>query len=200
MTVVSIREVTKSRCVITLDNEESFVLYKGELSKLELTEGKELSDSSYDRIMHEILPKRAKLRGLNLLKSRPYTEAQLRTKYEQGGYPASVIDSAIDYIKQLHCIDDYEYCRTYFTYHSASKSRRRMILDLVQKGVDKETVHRALDDVIGAGDMSDEEDLIRKLLAKKHYDSDNASYEERQKMKAFLYNKGFSVDIIGRYV
>lgn len=200
MTVVSIREVTKSRCVITLDNEESFVLYKGELSKLELAEGKELSDSSYDRIMHEILPKRAKLRGLNLLKSRPYTEAQLRTKYEQGGYPASVIDSAIDYIKQLHCIDDYEYCRTYFTYHSASKSRRRMILDLVQKGVDKETVHRALDDVIGAGDMSDEEDLIRKLLAKKHYDSDKASYEERQKMKAFLYNKGFSVDIIGRYV
>lgn len=200
MTVVSIREVTKSRCVITLDNEESFVLYKGELSKLELAEGKELSDSSYDRIMHEILPKRAKLRGLNLLKSRPYTEAQLRTKYEQGGYPASVIDSAIDYIKQLHCIDDYEYCRTYFTYHSASKSRRRMILDLVQKGVDKETVHRALDDVIGSGDMSDEEDLIRKLLAKKHYDSDKASYEERQKMKAFLYNKGFSVDIIGRYV
>lgn len=200
MTVVSIREVTKSRCVITLDNEESFVLYKGELSKLELAEGKELSDSSYDRIMHEILPKRAKLRGLNLLKSRPYTEAQLRTKYEQGGYPASVIDSAIDYIKQLHCIDDYEYCRTYFTYHSASKSRRRMILDLVQKGVDKETVHRALDDVIGAGDMSDEEDLIHKLLAKKHYDSDKASYEERQKMKAFLYNKGFSVDIIGRYV
>lgn len=200
MTVVSIREVTKSRCVITLDNEESFVLYKGELSKLELAEGKELPDSSYDRIMHEILPKRAKLRGLNLLKSRPYTEAQLRAKYEQGGYPASVIDSAIDYIKQLHCIDDYEYCRTYFIYHSASKSRRRMILDLVQKGVDKETVQRALDDVIGAGDMSDEEDLIRKLLAKKHYDSETASYEEKQKMKAFLYNKGFSIDVIGRHV
>ena len=54
---------------IYIDNEFAFVLYKGELKTYHICENKVISDSVYDSIMHELLPKRAKLRCMNLLKS-----------------------------------------------------------------------------------------------------------------------------------
>ena len=39
---------------------------------------------------------------------------------------------------------------------------------------------------------------MEKLLAKKNYDKENADYREKQKMGAFLYRKGFSLDNIAK--
>ena len=41
---------------------------------------------------------------------------------------------------------------------------------------------------------------IKKLLEKKHYSSQDATYEESQKMIGFLYRKGFSLDKIYKAV
>jgi len=196
MTVDKIDNIDKSRCRITLDNGDSFVLYKGELIKLHLTEGEEVDSSVISRIMDEILPKRAKLRGLNLVKNRPYTEYQLRQKYNMGGYPDAVTDIAIDYLKRMHLVDDYEYCRVFMTYKSANKSQKRMINDLMLKGVNRDTIENVMNELKDNGDMTREEELIEKLLLKKHYNRDEASYEERQKMMSYLYNKGFQIDLI----
>lgn len=196
MNIEEIIELPKGRRKIVIDDGTTFILYRGELGGLNIEVNSELSKESYDRIMNEILPKRAKLRGLNLLKSRPYTEWQLRQKYIDGGYPEAVIDTAIDYIKEMHCIDDYEYCRTYITYRSKDRSRKRLYLDLVNKGVNKDTIERAMNSVIEDGDISGEEELIKRLMEKRHYNPEAAEYEERQKMIQYLYGKGFSMDLI----
>ena len=70
MTVTDIKEVTKSRVKIEIDRESSFVLYKGELRIYGIREGQDLTEENYNLIMKEVLPKRAKLRAMNLLKSR----------------------------------------------------------------------------------------------------------------------------------
>ncbi len=196
MIVQEISILPNGRRKILLDNEESFVLYRGELSKLHIAENEELSESDYNKISQEILPKRAKLRGLNLLKSRPYTEYELRKKYEDGGYPFDAIDDAVQYLKGLHLIDDREYCRIYMTYKSASKSRKRMYNDLLQKGVSREDIEFAMEELEYQGDMQPEKELIEKLIRKRHYDRENASFEDRQKMMAYLYGKGFSSELI----
>ncbi len=106
MRIVSLRPLNNKRYMVTLDSGENFALYKGELAKYNIREDDILPDSVYELLMNEILPKRARLRGLNLLKSRPYTEWQLRKKYSEGGYPDRIVDSAIEYLKGLHLIDD----------------------------------------------------------------------------------------------
>lgn len=196
MIVQEISILPNGRRKILLDNEESFVLYRGELSKLHIAENEELSESDYNKILQEILPKRAKLRGLNLLKSRPYTEYEIRKKYEDGGYPFDAIDDAVQYLKGLHLIDDREYCRIYMTYKSASKSRKRMYNDLLQKGVSREDIEFVMEELEYQGDMQPEKELIEKLIRKRHYDRENASFEDRQKMMAYLYGKGFSSELI----
>lgn len=196
MRIDSIEEMPKGRRRICLDTGEKLVLYSNELSKLRILEDKELDEKVYSTIMKDILPRRAKLRGLNLLKSRPYTEWQLRNKYVEGGYPESVIEQAIEYLKGYHYIDDYEYCHTYITYKSLSRSRRRIVNDLLQKGISKDVIYSAMNSLEEMGDLTDESDIIGKLLEKKHYNSECASYEDRQKMMSYLYSKGFNMDTI----
>ena len=142
--------------------------------------------------------KRAKMRVLNLLQRRPYTEYELRTKLSDSGYEDEIISATIEYIVSLNLIDDYKYAEDYIAYNSTRKSRKRIMYDLYQKGVPKDVISSALDRVIEDGDYADEEQLIRKFMAKRHYDATTATYEETQKMRAYLYGKGFDSDTIGQ--
>ena len=142
--------------------------------------------------------KKAKLRLLNLLQRRAYTEYELRNKLDTSGFEQDVIDEAMTYVAELGLTDDLKYCRDFIAYGSARKSRKRLAADLRQKGVPKDVIDEAMQAVIKDGDMADEEELIRKLMDKRHYDRDEATFEETQKMKAYLYGKGFDPDAIGR--
>ena len=104
MLVTQVTELSKSRSKVYIDQEFAFVLYKGELRLYHIKEGQQLSEEDYRTIMQEVLPKRAKLRAMNLLQGREYTTAQLRTKLQQGFYPAEIIEQAIAYVAGFHYI------------------------------------------------------------------------------------------------
>ena len=70
----------------------------------------------------------------------------------------------------------------------------------MRKGVDKQIILSAFAQLMQEQDEDTEEELIRQYLVKKHYDRSSASYEERRKMIAFLYRKGFLLDKIYKIV
>ena len=74
--MTKIEELSKSRSKVYIDQEFAFVLYKGEFRLYHVREGEAIEPCDYETIMKEVLPKRAKLRAMNLLKSREYTTAQ----------------------------------------------------------------------------------------------------------------------------
>lgn len=192
MQITQITELSKTRSKVYIDQEFAFVLYKGELRLYHICEGAELSEQDYRQIMQEVLPKRAKLRALNLLKSREYTEAQLRIKLEQGLYPGKVINEALEYVASFHYIDDLRYAVSYITYHEESKSRRRIEQDLQRKGIPREVMERAWQSWEENGGQKDDLQIIQKLLEKKHFDPETADYKEQQRIAAYLMRKGFS--------
>ena len=185
---------------IYIDNEFAFVIYRGELRTYHICENEEISKEVYDSIMNELLPKRAKLRCMNLLKSRDYTEYQLRTKLKQGLYPESVIDEALDYIKSYGYVDDLRYAKAYIHYAGGTKSIRKIETELKSKGISKEIIDKAYQECEESDELVNEEVLIAKYLEKKHYDRDNATMEERRKIIGFLYRKGFPLDKIYKVV
>ncbi len=73
MTVTGIEAISKSRSKVFLDGEFAFVLYKGELRKYQMKEGSELQEDILEELQTQVLPKRAKLRAMNLLKNSQYT-------------------------------------------------------------------------------------------------------------------------------
>jgi len=194
--VTEIEQLCKSRYKVSIDGSFRFVLYRNELKTYRIKEGESIPVETIEQILTAALPKRAKLRCMNLLKSRAYTEYQIREKLRQGFYPETVIEEAVAYIKSFHYIDDERYAENYILYYSESKSRGRIEADLLKKGIDRELIRKAYEKEMAEEDLPEEKSLIQTILEKKHYDSESADYEMKQKMAAFLFRRGFSSDCI----
>ena len=165
MIVTEIVELSKKKVRVCVDDDICFALYKSELGKLAVEKDVELSRETYDRIMNEVLPKRAKLRCMNLLKSRDYTEYQLAMKLRQGLYPEEIIDGAVAYVASYGYVDDIRYARSYIECAGRSKSRRQIENELtMRKGISKENVRRAYAQCSEDDSVADEEEVIHRLL------------------------------------
>lgn len=198
MIVTQLISLSNGRYRVCVEEEISFVLYRGELRHLGIREGEELSEESLREIQEEILPKRAKKRAMNLLQKRDYTAAGLREKLRSGDYPESSIEAAITYVESYGYIDDLRYARDFILYHLDKKSRTRIEQDLLRKGIDRKLVRDVFAELEAEGTTPDEEMMIDILLQKKKYDAKTATRQEKQRMYAILYRKGFRSDAINK--
>lgn len=196
MKVTRILELSKSRSKVYIDEEFAFVLYKGELRLYHVREGEELSEEDYNKIILEVLPKRAKLRAMNLLMGREYTREELRRKLASGCYPEQIIEDALEYVESYRYIDDGRYALSYITYHEEDKNRRQIEQKLMQKGISKDTLEKAWQEWEEKGGRQNEQEMIEKLLQKRHYMRETADIKEQQRTYAFLMRKGFSSEAI----
>lgn len=196
MVVTKISEISKSRMQVMIDNEFAFVLYKGELRIYHLKEGEEISEGAYKEIMETVLPRRAKLRAMNLLKSRAYTEKQLADKLKQGGYPEEIVRKAVSYVSSFGYINDRQYAADFIEYNKENKSRTWIFNALMRKGIGKEIIQEVWEENAGNEDKSLEYEQILSWMKKKNFNAGEATYEETQKFCAFLYRKGFQIDTI----
>ncbi len=189
--IYRIEDYKANRKLVYLDEDApAFCLYSKEIRQFELKEGEELTESVYGEIL-AILTKRARERCLYLLDDMARTEQQIRRKLKDGYYPEEAIDFAIAYCKEKHYIDDLDYAKRFIASKSSSLSRRMMEQKLYEKGIDKETVSRAIHD----SDVS-EEGTIRTFIKKKYGDITGLGYDERQKLIRKLLTKGFAYDAI----
>ena len=199
MRVTEIREFDKKRSEVRTDEALRFVIYRPEIRKYELAEGEEITQETLDEILKELLPKRAKLRAMNLLKARDYTEARLREKLTEGGYPDPVVEEAIDYVKSYHYVDDARYTGDFIRSRMQRASRRKITADLMQRGIDPELIEQTMEELYSDGLLACEDpeiSQIRHYMTKKHFDPETATYEDRQKFMASMARKGFSSDSI----
>lgn len=191
MQIEAIVPLDKRRSKVLTDEDFAFVLYKGELRKYEIEEGLKLSEEVYDRILHEVLFKRAKERVLYLLKSKDRTELEIRRKLKEGYYPEEAIKYALSFLKEYHFIDDNNYGRRYIRTYAEKKSRKQLEFELRGKGLDRETIDLLLEEC-----QVSEEEQVRRYLTKKGYNREKTPAKEQAKLASALARKGFSYDVI----
>ena len=131
MRITSIVPEGRKGFLVSVDGECAFVLYQKELAGYRIREGGELSEETFSEITRKVLPRRAKLRCMHLLKSRSYTRKQLEDKLRLGKYPENAIEEAIAYVQSFGYVDDAAYAESYSD-HPISRS----ILEAYDKRVD----------------------------------------------------------------
>ncbi len=198
MQVTDVVELSKARSKIYIDREFAFVLYKGELRQYGIAPGQEFAPEDYEEIMNVLLPKRAKLRAMNLLTKRTYTTAQLRRKLEEGFYPEGVIEQALEYVASFHYTDDLRYATDFIEYRRSTMGRRRIEQELYRKGISPQTVQQAWLQCEETDGEEDESAVIKQLLHKKGYCAECADMNEKRRMFAFLVRKGFGTEQISK--
>ncbi len=180
----------KSRVKVYLQEEKpAFALYAKEVKQYELKEGEELTEELYERILSEVLIKRAQCRALYLLADYARTEYQLRKKLAEGFYPPEAVDSAVEYVKKYHYLDDAYYAENFAENRTRKKSRRMVELELRKRGIDRETAREAVQKL-----EIPEKDTIRSLILKKFPEPEKAETGEILKLLRSLTSKGFPYD------
>ena len=195
--VTSIKELTKKRRLVYINYEPAFAVYTVELRKFGIKENGVVSKEAFDTLVDEVLAKRATVKAMALLKNKDYTRKGLEDKLKEGYYPDRCIEHALEYVSRFGYINDERFAENYVNFKAGNKTRRQIELKLKQKGVDVDIISRVCDEFYE--DNSDIElEQAKAFIEKKHIDIENADYKELQKVKAALYRKGFSMDIINK--
>ena len=194
MIIREIVPVTKQKSRVVTDEDFSFVLYKGELSRYGLEAGRELPPAIFEEIYREILVKRAKMRAMHLLTRADYTEVALRRKLDQGGYTPGAVEEAVAYVKGWNYLDDARYARNYLEAVRGRESRRRAEAKLMEKGVSRQI----LKDLAEEDGGEPETGMILELLQKKCPDPEAADDAQKRRLYGWLARRGFrNEDILG---
>ena len=107
--ITGYENIGKGKYRTTFDNGTTCVLYRTEAVRYSIMEGAFISEADYEKLITEVVGKRAKKRALHLLEQMDRSERKLREKLTQGGYPDCCVDAAIDYVKSFHYLDDYSF-------------------------------------------------------------------------------------------
>lgn len=193
MMVISITPVDKRKSKVFLEEGFAFVLYRGEIERYDIEEGKELEEAVYQSILDEVLLGRAKERALYLLKTSGKPEHWMRKKLTEAGYPREAVEYAMGFLKEYHLVDDRAYAESYVRFYRGKKSSRQLAYELHQKGIAKEYI----EEVMGGLEVDDVENA-RQLISRRIKGKTGISYDEKARLTAYLARRGYSYEVINQ--
>ena len=138
-------------------------------------------------VEHKELLIKGKKRALRLLERKDYSRKELWNRLLKDGYEEAVTEEIISYIDGYHYLDDIRVAGNYIRGKKEYKSKRELEFLLKQKGINNED------------GIAQEELAIARQLQKYHASEEqlvDMSYEEKQKIAAKLYRKGFDSEKI----
>lgn len=133
----------------------------------------------------------AKKQCLNILKQSDKTEKQLRQRLKEGGFPPFAVEGAIAYAASYHYINDERYVANYLEVSKGKKSRKKMEMDLMQRGADRELILQCMGNV----ELDDEKtayELLKKKMAGKNWNDP----KQQRRMMQYLVGQGYSYETI----
>ncbi|MCR5283116.1 MAG: recombination regulator RecX [Lachnospiraceae bacterium] len=191
MLVTKIEEADSRRVKVFLDGEYAFPLYRSELSSYGIKEGEQITEPQYQTLFDEVLQKRVRLRAMNLLTKRPYTEAGLRQKLRDSLYPPVLVENGIAYVSRFGYLNDENYLRDYVESLSGKYSTRVIRNKLLQKGISQELIDTYFANL--QDDLQKEEgELLDALIQKRCKGALPADPKDMAKLMRYLAGKGFS--------
>ena len=178
----------KTRCSVYVDGRFYCGIKLEVAVKYRLKAGMEIDRSELDKIQLETEKLQAMDKALTHISATPKTQKQLRDFLAKKGYVEAVIDCVMDKMRYYGYADDAEYCKTYVSSVSG-KSKRAIEMELLKRGVDKQTVSEALADY-----EDDGEEIL--LLLKKYLRGKELTKENIYKGCRYLISKGYGYDAV----
>lgn len=138
---------------------------------------------------------KGKKRALRLLERKDYSRKELKERLLKDGYEDAMVEQIISYVDSYHYLDDVRVAGSFIRGRKEHKSKKELEYLLKQKGISEEDISCAMEAHYKNEDgIAQEEVAISKQLRKYKIEEDGLeemSYEEKQKIAAKLYRKGF---------
>ena len=135
--------------------------------------------------------KRASAKAMRLLETMSRTEKGLTEKLRQAGFSESAIQEGVAYVRSFGYLNDRRFAEGFISARISCRSRQKILQELMQKGVDRQTALEAWDEICSL-EEPDEKAMIRDLLEKKYKDLDPQNEKELRRAIGFLQRRGFT--------
>lgn len=190
----------KGRLSVFVDGQ--FVIGVGEAvaADLGLRVGREMTAEKLREVAGAEEVHKATEAALGLLEVRARATREIETRLKQKGYEDDVIAQVVEKLRQLELLDDSQFAAQWVEARarlggSRPIGRQRLRTELFQKGVGKDEIAQAVEQVSD----EDERALARAAASKKvrRVPTDpDALRAERQKLMGFLQRRGFGWDVV----
>ena len=177
---------------IFLDGKFAFGVDEEVVSKLRLEKGESLTEKRISEISAGKSENEAKEAALRFLSFRRRTEKEIKDKLKQKGFDDKVVGSTVEKLKTYDLINDHEFATAWIKERLAYKPRGKRLLrqELWKKGIQKDVIDRAIEELCRDEDQSALEVLEK---AKKRYQRLEPEVASRR-MYGLLMRRGFSYD------
>ena len=196
MIITKLDKVGTKQVRLFFDEEKYCLLYYNEIRRLGFHEQDEIGQEEFEEL-NKLLLHRAKLKAMSLLKYQDRTKKELKERLMRAEFPEFITEGAVAYVESFGYINDDAYIRNFIDSRKDKKSRREIYALLRQKGVDMNRVEEIMEEMYE--EHSDQE-AIRELLRKKHWDFACTDPKEKQKIYGYLVRKGFRYEDIRQVI
>ncbi len=197
MIITKLEKAEKSKVRIYIDEKFAFILTEKELEKLSLEEGQSILPEQYEKLIELLIYPKAIDKALLILKFMDRCEQELRMRLSREEYRDEIIDRVIEYVKHYGYLNDERFATAYVRSRKNRKSKMMIRNELQQKGINKDLIQTVFDTEYEAEASEDAEMIaIRKAIEKKTKNPQGLSAEEKQKLIASLYRKGYDLSKI----
>lgn len=196
ITAVTPQKRDDARMNIEIDGKFAFGLHVDIVLGNYLAVGTELSAEKIAELQSEDQVKKAITAALNLISFRPRASGELQRKLREKGYSADAAEAAVGRMLELGYLNDADFADRWIENRQEHKPRSRMMLqqELMQKGIDRETISEALEET-EIDEFGDALEIARKK-ASSMSGLDQQTRDRR--LSGFLGRRGYGFDVIRR--
>lgn len=190
ITALTLQKKNRQRINVFLDGEFAFGLDR--LVAGWLNTGQEISDERIAELKSADDRELAFQSALHLLKYRPRTESEMRSRLLQKSISPQVVEEVIERLKRNQMLDDRRFTIEWIENRSEFKPRGRRLLEfeLRQHGVEQEIIQDSLAEV-------DDGQLAYQAAARRVRKYQELEWSEfRIKLARYLSQRGFQYDTI----
>jgi regulatory protein len=190
ITAITNQKRNAERVNIFLDGRYAFSMTL--TAAANLTVGQTLTEQQQANLEREAELSKAVEKAVRFVSYRPRSETELRQHLRRKQLDDALIEEVIARLRRYNYLNDDEFAAYWVEQRESFKPRSPMALrqELRQKGVDSETIDRAVDDI-------DELDAARRAAEKRLNQLARLPYDQfRAKLGGYLQRRGFSYSVI----
>jgi len=190
ITALTLQKKNRQRINVFLDGEFAFGLDR--LVAGWLNTGQEISDEKIAELKSADAREVAFQSALHLLKYRPRTESEIRSRLLKKSISPQVVEEVIERLKRNQMLDDHRFTIEWIENRSELRPRGRRLLEfeLRKHGVDQEIIQDSLAEI-------DDEQLAYQAAARRVRKYQDLEWSEfRIKLARYLSQRGFQYDTI----
>ena len=191
VTALKVQKRNPNRVNVYLDGDFAFGLSRIVAGWLQV--GQVLDDQKIEELKSKDTGEVAYQKALQFIGHRPRSEAEVIKRLEKHGFENDVIESVMVRLRSQNLVGDLDFARLWVDNRSTfrPRGRRALTVELKQKGVSEQDIHKALEG------MQDEETLAYRVALKQANRLRGLEwFVFRRKLGERLARRGFGYDAI----